>query len=588
MDKISELKRVLPSIQNSVPNLVKESANSLCGPCFICGGVDRLFVRDGHYYCRQCGIKGDVIDYHCLVENTDINGLIAKYLPDSRSTKNTYQKSKPFVHYELGTPVAKYQYTDASGKVLYYNCRFEPKTFRQCGADGNSWKVTNIKPKVPYNLQAVIEADEVFLVEGEKDVQSLAKLSLVGSCNVAGAEHWTPDLNEHFSGKNVYLIPDNDGPGKKHVVKVYENLKDIAASIKLIELPGLPEHGDFSDWLSTYTDLDEAGERFAIILDGAGPYIPDTFIFESSGFNAAELMKMTLPEPKWAIPNILPEGLNILAGKPKMGKSVLSLNISIAIACGGKALSKIDVEKGAVLYLALEDTKRRLQARIKSMLQDRPAPDNLFIETAWPKIGDRGLAKLEKKIQEIPGLRLVIIDTLKKIKPMQKNQNKSLYDIDYELINSVKTIADKYSICILIIHHMRKSESNDVMDDFSGTFGLTGAADGLLAFKRKTGQSDAELHIVGRDVDAAEYALKYHPDIWTWELLGNAEEVKTTQSKQLIYDTIKDSGEDLTPKEIQKISGVKYWTVIKNLKLLTEDGSLSKTTYGKYRIPSYL
>lgn len=329
-------------------------------------------------------------------------------------------------------------------------------------------------------------------------------------------------------------------------------------------------------------ELEKEQERRAIIAEGAAPYI------ELSGFSAADLMAMVLPEPKWAIPNILPEGLNILAGKPKMGKSVLSLNISIAIACGGKALSKIDVEKGSVLYLALEDTKRRLQNRMKAMLQDRSAPGNLFIEIAWPRIGSGGLKKLEDKILSTPALRLVIIDTLKKIKPAQKNKSLNLYDIDYDLVTSIKNLADKHGVSILIIHHLRKSESDDIMDDFSGTFGLTGAADGLLAFKRKTGQSDAELHIVGRDVDAAEYALKYHPDIWTWELLGDAEEIQSTQSKQEIYNTIKESGEDLTPKQIQKISGIKYWTVIKGLKSLTEEGSLAKTKYGKYRVPSYI
>lgn len=587
MNKIEELKKVLPSIKNSVSDLRKESVKSLCGPCPKCGGDDRFYTRtDKDFFeCRQCGVKGDKIDFHAWILGTDTKGLIKKYLPESKPVKTT---SKPFIHYQLGTPVEKYPYTDADGKVLYYNCRFEPKTLRQCSADGLSWTVKDIKPKVPYNLPKVIQSKEVFEVEGEKDTHSLAKLNHVGFCNIAGAGNWTEDLNEYFRGKDVFLIPDNDEPGRKHIEKVYQNLKGIAASIKLIELPGLPEGGDFSDWLNTFDNLDEVTERFAIMVEGAEPYVSKNLQNETSGFNAAELMAMTLPEPKWAIPNILTEGSNILAGKPKMGKSVLSLNISIAIACGGKALSKIDVEKGAVLYLALEDTKRRLQSRLKAMLQDRPAPDNLYIEIVWPKIGDGGLAKLEKKIQEIPGLRLVIIDTLKKIKPVQKNQNKSLYDIDYELITSVKTLADKHNISILIIHHLRKSESDDIMDDFSGTFGLTGAADGLLAFKRKTGQSDAELHIVGRDVDAAEYALKYHPDIWTWELLGNAEEVKTTQSKQLIYDTIKESDDPLTPKEIEKISGVKYWTIIKNLKLLTEDGSLTKTNYGKYRIPSYL
>jgi len=327
-------------------------------------------------------------------------------------------------------------------------------------------------------------------------------------------------------------------------------------------------------------------EQFEAQVKSAGTVegpLPQKAKLETT-FNAGELMTMQLPEPKWAVPDILPEGLNILAGKPKMGKSVLSLNIALAIAAGGKALGKIDVEKGAVLYLALEDTKRRLQSRIKAMLQDRPAPENLYFETVWPKIDKGGLVKLDKKIQGIPNLRLLIIDTLKKIKPIENGRNRNPYDIDYENISAVKTLADKFNLCILLIHHLRKTESDDVMDDFSGTFGLTGAADGLLALKRKTGQSDAELHLIGRDVDAAEYALKYHPDIWTWELLGDAQEVKKTKNLQATYNAIKQSEKTLSPKEIAEISGVKYWTIISNLKSLTSDGSIQKIGKGEYRI----
>lgn len=106
---------------------------------------------------------------------------------------------------------------------------------------------------------------------------------------------------------------------------------------------------------------------------------------------------------------------------------------------------------------------------------------------------------------------------------------------------------------------------------------------GMLALKRKTGQSDAELFLIGRDVDAAEYALKYHPDIWIWKLLGNAEEVKATQNLQATYNAIKESEKALKPKEIAEISGVKYWTVTANLKSLIQDGSIKKTDYGEYK-----
>ena len=575
MNKIAELKKVLPAIQNSVQNLRKESKKSLCGPCPKCGGNDRFVYRtdSGRWWCRQCNEKGgDVIDFHAWIEGTDTKDLIKKHLPDN----------SPFEHPELGFPVEKYAYTDEISKVLYYGCRFEPKAFRQCSADGISWSVKNIKPKVPYQLFKVMGTKNVYILNGEKACNKMNDIGQVGTCNIGGEGNWTSDLNKYFKGKEVFLLPDNDAKGRKHVEKVYSELKGVAASIKVVELPGLPEKGDFVDWIDTLDDFETAAERLSIMVENADPHEPSTK--NSTGFNAAELMLMELPEPRWAIPNILPEGLNILAGKPKMGKSILSLNISLAVAFGGKALGSIDVERGGVLYLALEDTKRRLRTRLIAMLNGSSAPDNFYIETMWPKMDAGGLDQLEAKIQEIPDLRLVIIDTMKKIKATPKSRNPNPYDVDYENVASIKTLADKHNISILVIHHLRKTASEDIMDDFSGTFGLTGAADGLLAFKRRTGQANAELHIVGRDVDAAEYAIKYHPDIWTWELIGDAQEVKSTHNRQLIYDTIKDADDALKPKQIQRISGVKYWTVIAGLKALTNDGSIVKTQYGEYRI----
>jgi hypothetical protein len=340
MNKIQELKKVLPAIENSVPDLKKESVKSLCGPCPKCGGVDRFVFRTDseRFFCRQCNPKGgDILDFHVWLNGHSVKDLLNKYLPDSRSTKNTYQKSKPFIHYELGSPVEKYSYTDQHGKVLYYNCRFKlsdgGKTFRQCSADGLGWKVTDIKPKVPYNLQAVIEADEIFLVEGEKDVHSMAKLSLVASCSVAGAEHWTPDLNEHFRGKNVYLMPDNDEPGLKHIAKVYENLKDIAGSIRLIELPGLSEHGDFSDWLSTYTDIDEAAERFSIMVEGAEPYLPEKTETESKvEIVSIESIANAEIESRPIIDGLLDEKESLITSAASgTGKSLLMTYLALAL-----------------------------------------------------------------------------------------------------------------------------------------------------------------------------------------------------------------------------------------------------------------
>ena len=301
-----------------------------------------------------------------------------------------------------------------------------------------------------------------------------------------------------------------------------------------------------------------------------------------SGITAAELMRKTFPEPRWAVSGILPEGLNLLAGKPKKGKSILALNLGVSISLGGLALGQIPVEKGAVVYLALEDTERRLQGRLGHMLRySEEAPAALHLFTKWPRVDAGGLDLLEAKIQEIQDVRLVIIDTLQKFrKPMRSNGN--LYQEDYETVAQIKDVADRLGVCILLIHHLRKAQADDPFDTLSGSLGLTGGADGILVMERSKGNTI--LHVTGRDVEEAEYAIELDRQMLAWRLLGERSEVKTTSEQQLVYNTIKEASEALSPKEIADISGVKTGTVKKILSKFMSDQSIHRTTYGRYTI----
>ena len=298
-----------------------------------------------------------------------------------------------------------------------------------------------------------------------------------------------------------------------------------------------------------------------------------------SGITAAELMEKIFPEPRWAIPGILPEGLNLLAGKPKKGKSIFALNIGLSIALGGLALGKIPVEQGAVMYLALEDTERRLQKRIKQMMPYSEAPAALHLFTKWPRMDGGGLELLEAKISEIPNIRLIIIDTLQKFRNPTKG-NANLYVEDYETVTKIKDVADRMGVCILLIHHLRKAESNDIFDTLSGSLGLTGGTDGNLVMESTKGNTT--LHITGRDVEGIELAMELDTQMLAWRLLGERAEVKSTNDQQRIYNALKESAEELTPKELSKITGFKDFHVKKILGKFVEDGSIKKTGHGKY------
>ncbi len=112
-------------------------------------------------------------------------------------------------------------------------------------------------------------------------------------------------------------------------------------------------------------------------------------VFEGT-FTAADLMREELPPVRWAVPGILPEGLSLLAGKPKLGKSWLALGLAVAKASGGVALGKIPVDQGEVLYLALEDNRRRLQNRLRKVLDGSPPPEGLHIATEWARVDEGG------------------------------------------------------------------------------------------------------------------------------------------------------------------------------------------------------
>ena len=255
----------------------------------------------------------------------------------------------------------------------------------------------------------------------------------------------------------------------------------------------------------------------------------------------AELMATEFPPPKWAVPGLLCEGLNLLAGAPKLGKSWLSLGLGAAIANGEPALGAIDVERGPVLYCALEDTGRRLQRRRRQMIAagGRAAP-LLTIETACPTMSHGGEALLCDWLEDNPHARLVIIDTFAKMRGTDPT-GASAYAADYAAAARFKTLADHYNVPFLLIHHVRKQGADDFQDMVSGTNGLTGAVDATLVLKRTRGQADGVLHVTGRDVEEAEYAMSFnaHSGAWT-KLDGPATDYDMGDTRALITRFVRD------------------------------------------------
>lgn len=238
----------------------------------------------------------------------------------------------------------------------------------------------------------------------------------------------------------------------------------------------------------------------------------------AAGVTAADLIRMEFPPLKFALDGLLVEGLTILAGRPKKGKSWLSLMIGWAVA-GGHTLDGRATTQGEVLYLALEDTARRLQRRLQKLrggVDPWPVPAALHLHTSWPRGGD-GLQALGERLAEAAGaVRLVIVDTLAKFRPPATGQASGYAD-DYEAVAGIKALADAYGASVLLVHHTRKMKAEDPFDEVSGTLGLSGAADGIWVLDSGEGKT-ADLFVTGRDVSEATIPLTFDPAFARWRL----------------------------------------------------------------------
>ncbi|MEV6527944.1 AAA family ATPase [Longispora sp. NPDC051575] len=301
-------------------------------------------------------------------------------------------------------------------------------------------------------------------------------------------------------------------------------------------------------------------------------------------WTAAELMTTDFPEPRWAVPGVFAEGVSLLCGPPKVGKSWLSLGLGLTVAAGGKAFGTIPVQAGPVLYLALEDTARRLKERITTLLAGRPVPEHMHLLTDCPPMDQGGVSIITGWLDAHPDARMIVIDVLTKIRS-EAVHGASAYQADYAAIAPLMDIAQKYAIAIVVVHHVRKQGSDDFLATVSGTNGLAGAADATYVLVRGRGQADGVLHMTGRDVGEAEHALTFSSEDGSWTMLpGPASDHLTTNTRAAILRFLRDnpiSG----PKVIAQNTGLGEPNVKATCRRMLESGELTSDAKGRYSVP---
>jgi len=222
---------------------------------------------------------------------------------------------------------------------------------------------------------------------------------------------------------------------------------------------------------------------------------------------------------RFSVEKILPHGLFILAGSPKVGKSWLSLDMCQAVATGGR-LWDFTAEQGDVLYLALEDTYNRLQNHLKQLEAEKMNISRLHLATASFGLQDGLLEQIHNFITANPGTSFIAIDTLEHIR--NGEQDKNIYSCDYRDIKRLREITSKYRLTLLLIHHTRKMYDPDPLNTISGSTGLTGAVDGLFILeKAKRSGNDAKLTIANRDTENFCFDLRFDAEKCRWVFIGN-------------------------------------------------------------------
>jgi hypothetical protein len=294
--------------------------------------------------------------------------------------------------------------------------------------------------------------------------------------------------------------------------------------------------------------------------------------------------------------NMLAEGtLNILAGKPKIGKSFLALQIGRAVGAGLDLWPDCPCTKVPVLYLGLEDTPRRLKHRMIGQLGMGVRPKGgVMFATLWPRIGEEGedgIAAIEETVERF-GIRLVIIDTWARFRALSENgRGGTSYTQDYDDLAPLVDFCKRSGVAILLIHHTKKGESANIFDMISGSVGLQGAVDCEMVLtgnqiKDAEGGSKAVLSGSARDFEGFELELAFEPVPCTWKYVGKAAVTRAKGEQEAALEAMREHGGAMTPSALAREMGKKLSAAKMLLKRMLAAKLVAKgTKAGTYVVP---
>jgi hypothetical protein len=513
----------------------------------------------------------------------------------------------------------RFEYVGPDGRLWFYQRRWDPtevekqagkrKRFAQltygtlidkAGHVVTGWHAKGPQQQFPlYRLDRLMSADPdsfVIVVEGEGACAAAERMFpdhvVTTWLNGAGSLHltdWEP--MRRFKAERIIWWPDADKLKEKPhgcfiSTPAFRKLFPKTLSVDTTGLDDIVDGFDAAD-LEKIPDVDPPAwlqERLRqpgakITGDAVDPDVITLDILETEEI-----------EPlRWIVPDLIPEGLTVLAGKPKIGKSWFMLCVALGLARGTEALGKL-LERAAVLYCGLEDGKRRMQSRVRLILgpANKGWPGNFYFRQRLVPLDAGGLDTLEQWLIEHPEGRLIVIDVLAKVRG-QKGRGEEPYQYDYRLMTSVQELALRYRVAIVIVHHVRKGDAEDVLDMISGTTGITGAADLALVLDRT--KNGCRLAGRGRDTEDIDKLCERDPDTGIWSITGEYDEAAPDSEmgslRRTIFDLLDGSplpfGSPAIATRLNRSRGV----VRKILSRMVKDGEAVKLPDGSFTSPKH-
>lgn len=384
--------------------------------------------------------------------------------------------------------VNTYDYTDEHGQVVYQKVRYKPKDFR-CripdGKDGWTWNMKGVR-RVLYNLPAVIASEVVFIAEGEKDCDLLTKQGYAATCNYDGAGKWDDSYNSFFKDKVVNILPDNDTPGKRHAANIYRQIVTLTKDCRIVELPGLPDKGDVSDFFANGGTKEQFDKTVAAAPDGIPAGWTETREAEDeNGLQFACFADIEEQPLEWLWPNRLPIGtVSLIVGNPNAGKTFVTCSIISLVTRGKHWPDCANTRKpGRVLFFGEEDSiKHILKPRIRANGGDCTLLHGFECVKKNGKEDHFSLTQhlelLERKLDEFGDVALVVFDPITAYLPgINANDNA---EVRSALIG-LQRVAQKKGITMLGVSHLSKKTDLDAIHRPLGSVAFVAAARSVWA-----------------------------------------------------------------------------------------------------------